>query len=69
MVKTYAGDMADWMGIHRALVDQGNAREARRLYSDMDTASRDYLTEYGGITSASGDLCKEAEKIFGISFK
>jgi hypothetical protein len=69
MVKTYAGDLDDWMWIHKALVDLGNPREARRIYAGMDTASRDFLSEYGGITSASGELCKEAEKVFNISFK
>lgn len=69
MVKTYAGDLDDWMKIHKALVDQSNPRLGRQLYSAMDTASRDYLSEYGGITSASGELCKEAEKVFNISFK
>jgi hypothetical protein len=69
MVKTYAGDLDDWMKIHEALVDRGDARRARQLYAGMDTASRDALTDLGGITSASGELCKEAEKIFGISFE
>lgn len=64
MVKTYAGDLADWIEIRKALVT--NPRRARQIYSNMDTASREYLHEYGGITSKSGEVCKEAEKIFNI---
>lgn len=68
MVKSYAGDWCDWNEIHKALVTRCDVRQARKLYSNMDTASRDYLSHYGGITSKSGELCKEAEKVFGVQF-